>query len=383
MHTIKKRPSQVLLTWSLLILSFFILIHVVATLASNYQSSELFLVIMDALSKFFLPVGLILLYIVLFFHKRFLTFTTKWMLLFVGGSSVLITSVLASMGDASTLLFPALEAGGLYAPLMFLAGSCYLMYFYKRPLFWILTAALFIFVASGISSLIFTTSTIFLSCVIGLSLGVLCFILQYTLGFFSLVTKKISKEIEYRRQIAHFIVGSTLALLLHYNILDLTSMIVITIIGAVCVILVKRGKLSLLRRVLKIFEREHHMKRFPGRGVFYMFIGSIIVLSLFDKTTALASIMILSVGASITNIVGKDLGSIPFPYNKKKNIEGPLVGAVIAGFFASIYVPFDAAIIASLIALFVESLPLHWKGFEIDDNITIPLAAGLTLAFLF
>jgi len=58
------------------------------------------------------------------------------------------------------------------------------------------------------------------------------------------------------------------------------------------------------------------------------------------------------------------------------------VGAVIAAVAASIFVPFPVALAAAGLAMFVETLPLRVYSWDIDDNITIPLVAGVVMTLM-
>ncbi len=184
---------------------------------------------------------------------------------------------------------------------------------------------------------------------------------------------------EYRRQAAHAVFGITLAYLIYVGLLTSSALAIIILAGLALIILVKNGYLGFLSHVLLIFERPHHFERFPGRGIFYFVCGAFLVSLFAPIQITAASILILALGDSITNIVGKDLGKNPLPYNKKKNIEGPLTGAFFGALMASLLVPLPHAIAAALVAMFVETLPHSYGRFEIDDNITIPVTAALIL----
>lgn len=197
----------------------------------------------------------------------------------------------------------------------------------------------------------------------------------------TLVWKCIS-DIEYRRQTAHALFGLLLGYFIYIGVLSSLSLFIVLLLGGLLVLLVKQGRLSPLAKVLLIFERPHHFERFPGRGIFYYVCGAFLVSLYASPGITAGSILILALGDSVTNVVGKDLGRYPIPYNPKKNIEGPLAGALIAALVCALVVPLHIALITSVIAMFVETLPLNIKGFEIDDNISIPVSASLILMLL-
>lgn len=108
--------------------------------------------------------------------------------------------------------------------------------------------------------------------------------------------------------------------------------------------------------------------------------GCIIVLGLFEKNSALAALMILALGDSISPIVGGYYGKTPHPLNKLKLAEGTLAGIVAATLGAALFVPWKAAAIASFVALCIEAAEIKLGKYILDDNITVPFIAGLVLA---
>ena len=136
--------------------------------------------------------------------------------------------------------------------------------------------------------------------------------------------------------------------------------------------------MNVLSWFLKIFDRDDAVV--PGQGMITFVGGSLIVLYLFSFNVALASIMVLTLGDSFCHLGGK--GRIKNPFNNTKNIEGILIGTLIAMFGASLFVPIFKAFFGSLIAIGIESLDLKFNGRNIDDNLFIPLIAGIVIAFM-
>ncbi len=64
------------------------------------------------------------------------------------------------------------------------------------------------------------------------------------------------------------------------------------------------------------------------------------------------------------------------------NIEGILIGTLIAAFGASLFVPILKAALGSFVAIGIESLDLKFNGRNIDDNLFIPLIAGIVIYFM-
>ncbi|MBN1258656.1 hypothetical protein JXA05_02775 [Candidatus Peregrinibacteria bacterium] len=185
---------------------------------------------------------------------------------------------------------------------------------------------------------------------------------------------------EFRRQIIHLTYGPVLVLLYHFGFLNNALLLGVIIGGAMTSFLVKREKLDFIRRILGFFEREHHMRQFPGRGILFFTIGAYLCLVLFDKPIAYAGILILSVGDAFTNLVGRHLGRMTTRLNPEKFLEGTLVGIILSIPVAYYFVPnLYAAIAASCIAMFLEIPQIKIFDFEVDDNLIIPLGASLTL----
>lgn len=221
-----------------------------------------------------------------------------------------------------------------------------------------------------------------ISLLIGAASGIFVQWLEIRHHIFGRLVRVFKEEMEYRRQAMHLTVGVTIVLLLYFGILHTWLLAFLIPVSYAIISLLKQRKLPFLERILLVFERQHHFEKFPGRGSLCFLIGSFFASLFYSQPVALASILILAFGDSITNIAGGYFGRLPLFYNPKKNIEGPAAGALIAALAASIFVPLPYALVASIIAMFVETLPLRVGPWEIDDNITIPVVAGLVLTLL-
>lgn len=187
-------------------------------------------------------------------------------------------------------------------------------------------------------------------------------------------------QLEFRRQSLHVFYGFTLVLLHSRGLIDNNLLLGIILGGAAMSFLVKRQKLSLVQRFLHFFERQRHLESFPGRGPLFFTIGSYLSLLLFPEYLAYAGIMILTVGDAFSNIIGRHFGRIKTPLNPDKCIEGNLAGILIAIPFAYYFFPnIYAVVAASTVGMFLEIPNIHILGFEIDDNLIIPLGAAFTL----
>lgn len=188
-------------------------------------------------------------------------------------------------------------------------------------------------------------------------------------------------QLELRRTIFHLLYGPLLILLYDLGIFNLPLLGVLIVIGASTSYLIYRRRLGWVARVLAVFERPHHLENFPGRGILFFTIGATLSLALFEKSMAYAGIMVLSVGDSVANIVGRHWGRLKTWLNPEKSLEGTLLGILTAAPAAYWFFPaWPAVFAASAVAMFLELPRLRIFGFEIDDNLIIPIAASFTLS---
>lgn len=224
-----------------------------------------------------------------------------------------------------------------------------------------------------------TLTMAFVSSLVGILSGFGVHILENRFDVFESIVRLYRHEMEYRRQTMHLLVGVCITLGMYYGILHTVLLGILIPVSLIFIHLVKKRKLPFLEKALLIFERKHHFEKFPGRGSLCFLIGAFLASLLFTREIAMASVLILAFGDSITNIAGSYFGKISLPYNPQKKAEGPAAGAILSAFAASIFVPLPIAFVASIGAMFVETLPLHFLGYDIDDNITIPVAAGILM----
>lgn len=201
-------------------------------------------------------------------------------------------------------------------------------------------------------------------------------------GVVEKIMKKVKDELELRRQIAHIITGFSIIFVVKYNLLSLNGLLIILIVGGILSFVMRTREVPIATPILRWFEREKYIKKFPGRGSFFFVLGSFLSLVFFQQEIAFAAIAIMSIGDAVNNIVGTYFGKILIFYNKKKHIEG-LIVAILTGTIAGLhFVPFMPALIATTIAMVIETIPFAIGPHEIDDNIVIPLVASATLSFL-
>jgi len=187
-------------------------------------------------------------------------------------------------------------------------------------------------------------------------------------------------KLEFRRQILHVLYGFGLLFLYNWNYIDNRILVGMIIGGAITSLMVKKERLSPVKKILSIFERQHHLEKFPGRGILFFTIGATLTLMLFERNIAFAGILILSIGDAVSNIVGRHFGKITTKLNPDKKIEGNVAGILLSVPFAYYFFPnIYAVFAAATVGMFLEIPAIRIFGFEIDDNLLIPIGAAFTL----
>lgn len=187
---------------------------------------------------------------------------------------------------------------------------------------------------------------------------------------------------EVRRQVAHLGVGLLIVLLIKLHVLTMEILGVILVAGGILSIICRFAKVPIIDDLLRLFERPNEIKSFPGKGSFFLVLGSFLSLWLFPEPVALAAITIMAIGDSITAIVGIYFGQIKSPTNPMKHLEGTAL-AIMAGTTGAFnFVPFEKAFIGAFVAMLFEALTIRHIDRIIDDNLLIPLVAGATMSLI-
>jgi dolichol kinase len=190
-----------------------------------------------------------------------------------------------------------------------------------------------------------------------------------------MLTKK-----EFGRQILHMLIGSLAILLFYLNILSPFAIFLGIICGVLLSLISKRVNLPIFSFFLKNFERpEQH--NFPGKGMIFFFIGMLLVIELFDRNIALAAMMVLTFGDSLSHIFGAHFGQIKNIFNGKsrKLLEGTMAGTLGGFAAAALFVPIPEAFLGSMAAMIAEVVKIDFNDHTLDDNLIVPLVAGTVM----
>lgn len=183
-------------------------------------------------------------------------------------------------------------------------------------------------------------------------------------------------KFEWNRQLFHVFLGLAIVVLLIYGFIDKKVILFIILLGLILSYLSKKIKIPIIYDLLHKYERKEDLERFPGKGIIFYFMGVYISLLLFEKDIAMASIMVLALGDSVSHLYGLHYGKISHPLSQKKFLEGTIAG-FIAGFIgALVFLPWYESFFASLIAMIVEAIEIKISRQQVDDNLIVPFVAG-------
>lgn len=188
-------------------------------------------------------------------------------------------------------------------------------------------------------------------------------------------------KLEARRQIFHILFGFALALLIYFEAIDFFFLLVVLIIGLIISMISRRYNIPVISWFLSNFDREND-RGMPGKGAIYYVMGALIVYGLFitqpdGKSIIAASMIILALGDAMPHFTAH-MAKIKHPFSNVKYVESGLFGAVIAFMGAVWFVSNLEALLASLIAMFVEGIDLK-IGIDVDDNLIVPAVAGTVI----
>jgi dolichol kinase/phosphoserine phosphatase len=109
----------------------------------------------------------------------------------------------------------------------------------------------------------------------------------------------------------------------------------------------------------------------------YFALGILITLLVFKPPASYAGIAIFALGDSTASLIGGTLTKKPMPFNRAKTLEGTFGGFLFAFLAGCVFVAPWIALIGASVAMLIEYLPL-----PVNDNLLMPIAAGLVLTFL-
>jgi dolichol kinase len=182
------------------------------------------------------------------------------------------------------------------------------------------------------------------------------------------------------RKLIHIISG--VLILLGFQYLEWAIFIRILFVLLLLAILFTLIHLKFKIKFLESFTKENE-KAFPLKGSIFFVVGSILVMYIFSKDIALASITILTFGDSVSSLAsffGKKYNLNPF--RRYKSLFGTFVGMIVAFLFALLFIDPISAIVGSFFGLLSECIAFKLGESDADDNIVVPLVAATAMYLL-
>jgi dolichol kinase len=201
--------------------------------------------------------------------------------------------------------------------------------------------------------------------------------------------------VELRRKAIH-ILGSFIALAYYFIEKD-TALFGLAIINAI-LICVEWLRLSGKIRLPDILLRSHENKQVAAYIYFQM--AALISIFVFEKTIAIAAILMLAMGDTASGLAGALMNRGNVRYSRDKLMVKPL--PIMAVMFAVCvitglllinipfapdmeHISFAVYVAGALGATLGDAIPLRIQGRPVDDNLMIPILSGvfMTIANLF
>ncbi|RLF91070.1 hypothetical protein DRN46_02335 [Thermococci archaeon] len=121
--------------------------------------------------------------------------------------------------------------------------------------------------------------------------------------------------------------------------------------------------------------RDKEDSKKPFLPTFYFLLSSLVLLLIFWEKIEIfySSVSILSVGDSVSSIVGASLGrrKLPYPMDSNKTIEGSASFLLSSFLVSNVFLDWKGALASSLIACFFEAIG------RVNDNLSVPFSSAL------
>jgi dolichol kinase len=192
--------------------------------------------------------------------------------------------------------------------------------------------------------------------------------------------------LEVRRKAFHIGAGILLIVLIRYQVLNLTSSLIVLGLGILASLISIHGRIPIIHWFLRTFDRPGAYP--PGRGALMYMLSVCLLLFFFrgnECTIVCASIIILALGDSFSSLVGRGvkdsvhLTKTRHPLSTEKVLEGTFFGFLMAMLGAAVFVSLLEAALAAFVAMVIEGFDLRYGDMSLDDNLLIPLAAAITI----
>jgi len=195
--------------------------------------------------------------------------------------------------------------------------------------------------------------------------------------------------VELRRKAIH-VLGSFIAVAYYFIEKD-TALFVLAIINAVLIYveyLMLSGKINLPDKLLRPHENNQ------VAAYIYFQIAALISILIFEKTIAIAAILMLALGDTASGLAGALMNRGNVRYSRGKLMVKPLpimavmfAVCIITGLLLMLVpfapdmeqIPFVVYVAGALGATLGDAIPLRIQGRPIDDNLLIPILSGVLM----
>lgn len=186
----------------------------------------------------------------------------------------------------------------------------------------------------------------------------------------------------WERKALHASVGMFIAACISYS--ESLATLLLLMLTAVALLLScteRHRRIPFVSTLLDRMERPIDRTTLPGKGFICMLLGALIAIALFTQTIAAAAVIILAVGDSLSCITGTSIKRLT-ERKGEKAWEGAIFGTFGATLLAGCIIHWPAALCASGIALGIEVRTSSLKTILFDDNILVPIIAGVILTLI-
>lgn len=182
--------------------------------------------------------------------------------------------------------------------------------------------------------------------------------------------REIIEDLEVRRKLFHLcaLLLWLIPLSLFPTWLTFLVFFVVLVANVLTLFQVWKERLWLYYRLVFWLEREKNLSK-PGVQALWANLGVFLVFLLFGRETAVVSVVVLAVGDAFASIVGMKYGRIRIG---SKSLEGTFAFFLSSFLVLLPLVGLWKALVVAFVCALVEALPM-W----IDDNLSVPLVAGL------
>jgi dolichol kinase len=182
------------------------------------------------------------------------------------------------------------------------------------------------------------------------------------------------------RKIIHILFG--IAIILGFQFLEWAIFIRFLFILSLVVVFLTLLHIKYKIGAIEYFSKEEE-KKFPLKGILFFIAGCALVMYIFNKDIALATITILTFGDSVSCLASYFGSRYKLnPFRKYKSLFGSICGFVVAFIFSLMFIDPFSALVGSFFGMLAESLTIKLGESDADDNLIMPLIAATAMYLL-